>query len=56
MNNLLTVLLFCFYLSVPAAIFAFFVQGRSRRLALGGAAALAVVGALGALLVRTLLL
>ncbi len=56
MNDLMTAFLFCFYLSVPAAIFALFVGGSKRRLGLGVAAALAVVGVLGAVLVRTLLI
>ena len=56
MDTLLAALLFCLYLSVPVAVFALFVQGRKRRLALGGAAALAAFGALGAILVRTLLM
>ncbi len=54
MDTLLTALLFSLYLSVPAAIFALFVRGRKRRLAFGGAVALALIGALGAILVRTL--
>ena len=56
MSNLLTILLFCMYLSVPVAIFALFMQGSRRRLGLGSAAALAVIGAAGAILVRTLLM
>ncbi len=56
MNNLLTVLLFCMYMSVPVAIFALFMQGSKKRWGLSSAAALAVLGAVGAILVRTLLL
>ena len=56
MSNLLTTLLFCMYMSVPTAIFALFLQGSRRRLGLFGAGALAVVGAVGAILVRTLLM
>ena len=55
MNTLFTGLLFCLYLSVPAAIFALFMQGSRRRLGLGVAVALALVGAFGAILVRTVL-
>ena len=56
MNTLLTALLFCLYLSVPAAIFALFMQGSKRRLGLGVAVVLALVGALGAIFVRTLIM